>query len=42
MTLDAPVIKNVYTTNVKTFAVQQPAGVTLSVKLIIIMSLANV
>ena len=42
MTLDAPIIKNVYTKNVKTFAVQQPAGVTLSVKPIIIMPFANV
>ena len=42
MTLDAPVIKNVFTTNVKAFAVKQPAGVTQSVKPIITMPFANV
>ena len=42
MTLDAPVIKYVQAKNVKTFAVQKLAGVTLSVKLTITILVANV
>ena len=42
MTLDAPVIKNVYMKNVEAFALKQPAGVMLNVKLTITVLIANV